>query len=283
MTNTERWQWLVVVLLLGGLLYLLSPVLTPFALSALLAYLGDPLVDRLERLRLSRSLSVAIVFAFWLVLIVGVLLLLVPFMERQVANLIVQLPRWIDWAQNTAAPWLAEHFDVNLDRLDTQQLTGMLQEHWKEAGGIATTVVAHVSKSGLAIVAWLMHLVLIPVVTFYLLRDWDLLVARVHELVATKYGTWAWNYGENPPSNVTRARRFPVGEIDARVDVQGNRIAAIRFFGDYMGREDVATLEARLRGVPYERDAIAAALGDVELQDYFGAVTREELVDLLVG
>ena len=105
MTNTERWQWLVVVLLLGGLLYLLSPVLTPFALSALLAYLGDPLVDRLERLRLSRSLSVAIVFAFWLVLIVGVLLLLVPFMERQVANLIVQLPRWIDWAQNTAAPW----------------------------------------------------------------------------------------------------------------------------------------------------------------------------------
>lgn len=109
--------------------------------------------------------------------------------------------------------------------------------------------------------------------------DW----AEVHALVGRKYGTWAWNYGENPASNVTRAKRFPIGEIDARIDVQGNRIAAIRFFGDYMGRDDVSELEARLAGVAFERDALLQALDGVEVQHYFGAVEASELVDLLIG
>ena len=113
-TSTERWQWLVLVLLLGGLLYLLAPVLTPFATAALLAYLGDPLVDRLERWRLSRDAAVSVVFAGWLLLLVGVLLLLVPFTERQISNFLAQLPHWIEWFQTTAAPWLAEHLDISL-------------------------------------------------------------------------------------------------------------------------------------------------------------------------
>jgi lipoate-protein ligase A len=107
--------------------------------------------------------------------------------------------------------------------------------------------------------------------------DWD----AVHALVASKYGTWAWNYGENPPSNVQRARRFPVGEIDVRIDVKEGRIAAVRFFGDYMGREDVADLERRLAGVPYDRESIAAALSAVQPADYFGDVSRDDLLELI--
>lgn len=182
-TSSERWQWLALLLLLGCLLYLLAPVLTPFATAALLAYLGDPLVDRLERWKLSREFAVTIVFGVWLLVIIGVVLLLVPFTERQISNFLTQLPRWIEWFQNTAAPWLAAHFEIDLDVLDSQKLVGVVQDHWKEAGGVAATVVKHVSQSGFAIVAWLMHLVLIPVVTFYLLRDWDVLVGRVHELL----------------------------------------------------------------------------------------------------
>jgi predicted PurR-regulated permease PerM len=186
MTTTQRWQWLVIVLLLGGIIYLLSPMLTPFVIGALLAYLGDPLVDRLEKWKMSRTFAVSIVFFLWLVVTVGVVLLFVPFMERQISNFLVQLPLWIAWFQLTAAPWLAEHTGVSLDLLDTEKLTGMLQDNWKEAGGVAAAVVGRVSKSGFAIVAWAMHLVLIPVVTFYLLRDWDILVARVHELLPRK-------------------------------------------------------------------------------------------------
>ena len=107
--------------------------------------------------------------------------------------------------------------------------------------------------------------------------DW----AAVHALVARKYGAWAWNYGENPRCNVQRAQRFAAGEIDVRLDVQQGRIAAARIFGDFIGREDVGALETRLLGLPYERAAVAAALGDVDVTAYFGDVARDDVVDVI--
>ena len=107
--------------------------------------------------------------------------------------------------------------------------------------------------------------------------DW----AAVHELVERKYGAWHWNFGEDPACNVQRAQRFPVGEIDVRIDVQQGRIAGLRIFGDFMGRADVGALEARLVGVPYDRAAIAAVLGDVDVSAYFGDVARDDVLALV--
>lgn len=108
--------------------------------------------------------------------------------------------------------------------------------------------------------------------------DW----AAVDELVARKYGAWEWNYGESPRSNVQRAQRFPAGEIDVRLDVEQGRIESVRIFGDFMGREDVAELEARLRGVRYDRASVANALADVDVRDYFGDVDREAVIGVIV-
>jgi len=72
---------------------------------------------------------------------------------------------------------------VNLETPDSAQIASIIQEHWKEAGGAAATVVATVSKSGLAVVTWIVHVIVVPVVFFYLLRDWDIMVARIHELL----------------------------------------------------------------------------------------------------
>ncbi|MCW9078096.1 MAG: AI-2E family transporter, partial [Gammaproteobacteria bacterium] len=69
MTDTHRLWVLGSLLVSAWLLYLLSPILTPFVVSALLAYLGDPLVDRLERRGLKRTPSVALVFSFFVLLI----------------------------------------------------------------------------------------------------------------------------------------------------------------------------------------------------------------------
>ena len=103
----------------------------------------------------------------------------------------------------------------------------------------------------------------------------------VRELHAQKYGTKEWNYGQNPASNVQRSQRFLSGEIDVRLDVKENRIAGIRIFGDFNGRSDVAELEARLLGLPFEKESVAEALRGVELNDYFGEVPREEVLALL--
>ena len=181
-TLDMRWQWLILIGIVGFVIWLLAPVLMPFVIAALFAYLGDPLVDRLEK-RMTRTLAVCLVFLVMVIVVVAILLVLVPFIERQIGNFLAQLPTWILWFQTTAAPWLEAHLGVSTDVLDTQQLIGMLQEHWKEAGGFATTVLGKVSRSGLTVVGWVLNIVLIPVVAFYLLRDWDIMVDRVHALV----------------------------------------------------------------------------------------------------
>ncbi len=107
--------------------------------------------------------------------------------------------------------------------------------------------------------------------------DWE----GVQAMLERRYGTRAWNYGENPPCNVQRSQRFPAGEIDVRLDVKDGQIAGIRFFGDYMGRVDVGELETLLTGVEYEREPLAAVLGNTPLADYFGDIPANAVLDLL--
>jgi predicted PurR-regulated permease PerM len=180
--------WLLTVLIAGGLIYLLAPVLTPFVVAALLAYLADPLVDRMERWSikghaLGRTGAVVLVFVALMMILVLVLLWLVPMLERQIGRLINELPRYFQWFQDTALPWVTERLGLETPALDGGQVATLLGEHWRTAGGVATTVLSSVSKSGMAVINWLINLVLIPVVTFYLLRDWDALVVQVDRLV----------------------------------------------------------------------------------------------------
>jgi predicted PurR-regulated permease PerM len=182
MSDMQKWQLLALTVLLGFLLWLLAPVLTPFAVSALLAYLGDPLVDRLERWRLSRTAAVCVVFSLMTLAIVGVVLLLIPMLERQISDFIEQLPRYLDWFRGTVLPWLEDKFGVRAE-FDPASLPEMIRNYWKQAGGVAATVLGGLSKSGLAVLGWVANVLLIPVVTFYLLRDWDVLVANVRSLL----------------------------------------------------------------------------------------------------
>jgi len=181
--NTLRWQLLALAVLVGVVLWLLAPVLTPFAVAAMFAYLFDPLVGRLQRWRLSRAAAVALVFFALIVLLILILLWLVPYLERQFATLLRRLPDWIAWLQNDAVGWINARFGLELEMPDAQQLSAIFQEHWKEAGGTAATVIAQVGKSGFALVSRVVHLIVVPVAFFYLLRDWDAMIARIHELL----------------------------------------------------------------------------------------------------
>ena len=176
---SRRWQLFAITAVIVYLIWLLAPVLMPFAVAAMLAYLGDPLADRLERLGLNRMWAATIVFVVIMVAVVGVLLLLIPLIARQVENLINNLPRYGDWAQNTVWPWLQARLHLDPHTFDSDRLLTAIKEHMASIGGVATAVLGKVSRSGLGIAMWLTNLVLIPVVAFYLLRDWDRLVAKV--------------------------------------------------------------------------------------------------------
>ena len=189
MTPDSR-NWLVLVLLAGGgwLIYLLAPVITPFAIAAVLAYLGDPLVDRLEKIsvwrwKIGRTLAVVLVFVLMLSILTLVLLIVVPMLVEQVRLLVQRFPEWIEWYSSTALPWLADKAGVELENFDPAQFSDMLKAYWKEISTAAFKVIDLVSQGGMAVAAVLTNLVLIPVVTFYLLRDWDLLVGGIHDLL----------------------------------------------------------------------------------------------------
>ncbi|WP_425543736.1 AI-2E family transporter [Rhodanobacter caeni] len=174
---------LAITAIIAWLVWLLAPVLMPFAVAAMLAYLGDPLADRLERLGLKRMWAATVVFVVLLLVVCGVLLLLIPLIARQVENLIENLPRYGDWAQHVAWPWLRDRLHLDPDTFDSDRLLEAIKAHIGSIGTVTATVLGRVSRSGIGIAMWLTNLVLIPVVAFYLLRDWDRLVATIDRML----------------------------------------------------------------------------------------------------
>lgn len=179
----HRWQWLGIGLVLVFLIWLLSSVIMPFAIAAMLAYLADPLADLLERCRLKRTLAVSIVFTFMVLVVVGVLLLLVPLVERQIVRVVHSLPRYGKWVQDVAIPWVQTTLHMDSESLDLGSIIEAIRSHIGSISGVVTAAIAKVSKSGFGIVMWTVNLVLVPVVTFYLLRDWDKMMASIDTML----------------------------------------------------------------------------------------------------
>jgi predicted PurR-regulated permease PerM len=183
-SDSRRWQWLVLALMTGALIWLLAPILTPFVISALFGWLGDPLVDRLEARKFKRHTAVLTVFAVMLAALTLVSLVLVPILWAQVQKLIDWLPQLAGWLTGIALPWIEKKFHLNLAHyIDPAYISGVVQSHLAEAGGIATAVLGRVSESGLFLFGLLANIALVPVLSFYFLRDWDVMVAKIRELV----------------------------------------------------------------------------------------------------
>ncbi|HEY4144174.1 AI-2E family transporter [Pinirhizobacter sp.] len=180
---SRRWQMLALVAVICFLVWLLAPVLMPFAIAAMLAYLGDPLADRLQRLGMGRTMAVSIVFSVIVLITIGALLLLVPLIQRQVANLYDNVPTYVQWGRNIALPWIQAKLHLDPSTFDSDRIIAAVKEHIGSVSSIVASTVARISRSGMSIVLWLTNLVLIPVVAFYLLRDWDTMVAHIARLL----------------------------------------------------------------------------------------------------
>ncbi len=183
MIDSQKWFLLTLTAFGGWLIYLLSPVLMPFVFSAILAYLGDPLTDKLETYRLSRTQAVIAVFLTMTLILALVLLMLIPQLEVQIANFISSLPAYAEKMNSVVLPWLEQRFGITIKPIATDELIAITKSHWQNAGGLVANTMTSISHSSGVVAAWLMNLLLIPVVTFYLLRDWDILVAKIYNLL----------------------------------------------------------------------------------------------------
>ena len=181
MKSDLRLNWLIAILLCGWLFYLLAPVLTPFIAAGLLAYMGDPLADRLQKLKLPRTLAVVVVFLTTFLLI-GLLVLLVgPLIKTQVSALFAALP---DIAHKVEQVWLPTLLDwLNVEPGDDIGIGAFLGRYSDMAGSWSGKILLGVGKSGGVLMAAVLSLFLIPILTFYMLRDWDTFMAHLSALI----------------------------------------------------------------------------------------------------
>ena len=181
MKTDLRINWLIAIVVTGWLFYLLAPVLTPFVAAALLAYIGDPLADRLQKFKMPRTLAVVCVFLITF-LAIGLLILLIgPLIGAQVGALFDALP---DIAKKAEEVWLPTVMGwLNMEAGADVGLSAFLANYSEMFGSWSGKVLTSVGKSGGALAAAVLSLFLIPIITFYMLRDWDTITAHLGALV----------------------------------------------------------------------------------------------------
>lgn len=184
-------QWLVGAALLAALLYLLTPILTPFVAAAILAYLCAPLVNGLNARKVPRTAAALLVMFLLLAALTAFMLLLVPVVQRELSAFTARLPALIEALRVKLAPLMQQYFQVDL-QWDGEALRNMLNLQWQQsAGSVADKVLPWLGGGSAALLGLLMNAVLLPVVLFYLLRDWGILLERIEELVPRRWNRLA--------------------------------------------------------------------------------------------
>ena len=183
----RQYAWVAGALLVfAAALHWLGPVLTPFLVGAILAYLGNPIVTRCHRAHLSRTVGTLIAVLVMGLLLFGLLIILIPLLQAEFNVLIQRLPVLAEQSLNRITPWIEENFGVTV-QLDLAHFKQLIAEHAESAKALSLLIFAGATSWGLIMIGVLVNIALIPVVMFYLLRDWNLLIARIDELVPRRW------------------------------------------------------------------------------------------------
>ncbi len=175
-------SWFALSLVGVGLLWLLAPVLTPFLVAAVLAYVLHPAVEWLAARWLPRVLAVALMELALIVTALAVALLIVPVLAKEMPLMREQIPLLADRLNNSLAPWLAQ-FGIHV-ALDTASIKAFVLKHLDaNVEDWFATAMNSARIGGSILLTVVGNAFLVPVVLFYLLLDWPNLVRRVHELV----------------------------------------------------------------------------------------------------
>lgn len=179
MTPAQRVRfWAFCALLFFVALYMLRGVLLPFVAGMAIAYFLDPQADRLERLGLSRGLATGLITLIFFSVFGLLLFLLIPVLEQQVSTFVQRLPGYVAVLNERVRPLLKDIYD-HLSPNEVEKLQGSLGAYAGTVAGWGLDLLKRVLTGGIAVFGILSLLFITPVVTFYLLRDWDRMVATI--------------------------------------------------------------------------------------------------------
>jgi predicted PurR-regulated permease PerM len=184
-------RWLILLAIFIFLIYLLLPILTPFLIAAILAYICDPLVDRaalwgLGKFKLGRTLATTIVMFGIFGIIFLISLILIPLLQKESSLVAEQLPAFLGRLRDTIEPWLHTKFGIHFE-IDSAKIQDLATKNWKTAGDLLGEAIKLAGSHGMALIGVVANTLLLPVVLFYLLRDWDGFIASIGQLVPREW------------------------------------------------------------------------------------------------
>ena len=184
-------RWSIITVSFTVIIYLLMPVLTPFLIAAILAYIFNPLVDRLclvriGNLMLGRTFATVIVLAGIFCILTLLLLILIPLLQKESLLIAERLPSAINNIRATIEPWLQSKFGINF-AIDGNQIQDIITKNWKTAGGVLGDLLIMTGNNSMALLEIFANTLLLPVVLFYLLRDWNRIVSSIGQLVPREW------------------------------------------------------------------------------------------------
>lgn len=174
--------WLITAVVLILFVYVFSSILLPFVAGMVLAYFLDPVADRLERLGLSRSAATLVILLAFIVGFALVLVILIPVLATQLADLISRLPDYIARLQQFVTSFDPEWLE-RVSGMDLESLRSGINSLLTQGAGFLTTLFQSVWNSGRALVDIAGLFIVTPVVAFYMLLDWDRMVDTVDSWV----------------------------------------------------------------------------------------------------
>ena len=170
--------WVGLLLLLLFVLGLVQGILLPFATGFAIAYILAPVVGRLERLGFQRALASFLVLILFLLGVALILVMLVPLIQGQILQLVARVPNFVRWLQDQVGQWILL-LQEQLPAEDVSKLRELLGAKLGEAVVWLAALLQGLFTSSLAILNVVSLVVLMPIVVFFLLRDWDKIVAHI--------------------------------------------------------------------------------------------------------
>ncbi|MEM7176375.1 MAG: AI-2E family transporter [Pseudomonadota bacterium] len=163
------------------LVWLLGDTLLPFVLAAAIAYFTDPIADRLEAMGLSRTMATVVITIGAIAILILAFLLVIPVLIEQIRQMIADLPAYIEVVRAFLARWLPGLKDEDsLLRTAMSGLGGQIKQ-W------SGTAISGLLSGSVAILDFISLVVITPVVAFYLLHDWDKMVAAIDDMLPREH------------------------------------------------------------------------------------------------
>lgn len=248
--------WLAGLAVFAALMFLLSDVLLPFVAGMGVAYFLDPVADKVEKWGVSRMLATVIILAAFFIVAIAGIILLFPLIQAQVVGLAARIPQLVMAIRHQAEPLLAT-LQASLTEQQIEELRQVAGSYAGDVIGWIGGILAGLLSGGLALFKLASLLVITPVVSFYLLRDWDRIIAHVNSLL--------------PPGQASTIRRLTVEIDDTIAGFVRGQASVCLILGVYYGTAlSLAGLESGL--------LVGFGAGLISFIPYIGAS-----VGLLVG